>query len=38
MESERVSPKVPSTTYIGRRIRGRRCERVEQIITIKMNS
>jgi hypothetical protein len=38
IKSERVSPKVPPTTYVGRRIRGRRCERVEQIITIKMNS
>jgi hypothetical protein len=38
IKSERVSPKVPPTTYVGRRIRGRRCERVEQIVTIKTKS
>jgi hypothetical protein len=32
---ERVSPKVPPTTYIGRRMKGRRCEGVEWIITNK---
>jgi hypothetical protein len=31
----RVSPKVPPTTYIGRRIEYRGCEGVERIITTK---
>jgi hypothetical protein len=34
--NERVSPKVPPTTYIGRRMKEGRCERDEQLITIKM--
>jgi hypothetical protein len=34
--NERVSPKVPPTTYVGQRMKGRRCERDEQVITIKM--
>jgi hypothetical protein len=33
MKSERVSPKVPPTTYVGRRIKGRRCEGDEWVIT-----
>jgi hypothetical protein len=31
----KVSPKVSPTTYVGRRIKERRCEGDEQIITIK---
>jgi hypothetical protein len=34
----KVSPKVSPTTYVGRRIKGRRCEGDEQIITIKTES
>jgi hypothetical protein len=37
IKSERVSPKVSPTTYVGRRVKGRRCERGERIITIKLN-
>jgi hypothetical protein len=37
IKSERVSPKVSPTTYVGRRVKGRRCERGERIITIKRN-
>jgi hypothetical protein len=33
IKSERVSPKVPPTTCIGRRVKGRRSEGVEWIIT-----
>jgi hypothetical protein len=33
MKSERVSPKVSPTTYVGRRVKGRRSEGVEWIIT-----
>jgi hypothetical protein len=33
IKSEMVSPKVPPTTYIGRRVKGRRSEGVEWIIT-----
>jgi hypothetical protein len=29
-----ISPKVPPTTYIGQRMKERRCGKVEQIITI----
>jgi hypothetical protein len=32
-----VSPKVTPTTYVGRRVKERRCERGERIITIKRN-
>jgi hypothetical protein len=32
----RVSPKVPPTTYVGQRMKERRCKGDEQIITIKM--
>jgi hypothetical protein len=31
----KVSPKVPPTTYVGQRVKERRCEGDEQIITIK---
>jgi hypothetical protein len=31
---QKVSPKVSPTTYVGRRIKDRRCEGDEQIITI----
>jgi hypothetical protein len=37
IKSERVSPKVSPTTYVGRRVKGRRCEGGERIITIKLN-
>jgi hypothetical protein len=30
---ERVSPKVSPTTYVGRRVKERKSERVEEIIT-----
>jgi hypothetical protein len=33
----KVSPKVSPTTYIGRRVKERRSERGERIITIKRN-
>jgi hypothetical protein len=33
LRNERVSPKVPPTTYVGRRVKGRRSEGVEWIIT-----
>jgi hypothetical protein len=33
---QRVSPKVPPTTYVGRRMKGRRSEGDEQVIRIKM--
>jgi hypothetical protein len=33
--TQKVSPKVSPTTYVGRRIKERRCEGDEQIITIK---
>jgi hypothetical protein len=33
IKSERVSPKVPPTICIGRRVKGRRSEGVEWIIT-----
>jgi hypothetical protein len=33
IKSERVSPKVPPTTCIGQRVKGRRSEGVEWIIT-----
>jgi hypothetical protein len=33
IKSERVSPKVPPTTCVGQRVKGRRSERVEGIIT-----
>jgi hypothetical protein len=32
---KRVSPKVSPTTYVGRRVKERRSERVEEIITSK---
>jgi hypothetical protein len=35
IRNERVSPKVPPTTYIDRRMKWRRCERVEEIMSIK---
>jgi hypothetical protein len=33
IQSERVSPKVSPTTYVGRGIKERRCEGDEQVIT-----
>jgi hypothetical protein len=33
IKSERVSPKVSPTTYVGRRMKERRSERGEEIIT-----
>jgi hypothetical protein len=33
IKSERVSPKVSPTTYVGRRIKERRCEGDERVIT-----
>jgi hypothetical protein len=35
IRNERVSPKVPPTTYVGRRIKEGRCEGDERIVTIK---
>jgi hypothetical protein len=35
IRNKRVPPKVPPTTYVGQRIKGRRCEGDEWIITIK---
>jgi hypothetical protein len=33
IRNERVSPKVPPTTYVGQRVKGRRSKGVEWIIT-----
>jgi hypothetical protein len=35
IRNKRVSPKVPPTTYVDRRMKGRRCEGVEWTITNK---
>jgi hypothetical protein len=35
IRNERVSPKVPPTTYVGRRMNEEEAKRVEGIVTIK---
>jgi hypothetical protein len=35
IRNKRVSPKVPPTTYVGQRVKGRRCEGGKGVITTK---